>query len=118
MIAMATIAAAGVAQARFQRETTNQAPTTSAAGSGISISARIGCRTRPNSTPASMALASDDGIVATALRRAASRGPSRPSATPTTRNAPTAAPKPPSTAPVAASSAAPGVDQAPEIGIL
>ena len=66
--------------------------------------------------PASMALASAEGIAATARPN----GLTNPAATikrPATRNAPVAAANPPAAAPVAASSAAPGSDHAPEIGI-
>ncbi len=63
-----------------------------------------------------MALASAEGIAAT--RRP--NGRTRPAATirtPTTRKAPIAAGKPPAAAPVAASSAPPGVDHAAETGM-
>ena len=86
-----------------------------AAATGVSTKALIGARHRPNSTPASMALASEPGIAATARPS----GLMRPAATnsPLARmKAPTAAGQPPSMAPVAASSAAPGVDHAPETG--
>ena len=82
----------------------------------VSISALIGARQSPNRMPASMALASAEGIAATARPK----GLTNPAVTikrPATRNAPVAAANPPGAAPVAASSAAPGSDQAPEIGI-
>ena len=66
--------------------------------------------------PASMALASEAGMAATA-RPNGLMSPAATMRTPTTRKAPTAAGKPPLTAPVAASSAAPGVDHAEEIGM-
>src|SRR5271166_2823351 len=86
------------------------------APTGASISPRMGARHRPNKTPASTAFASGPGTDATSRPN----GLNSPAATirrPTTRNAPTAAGNPPAVAPVAARSAAPGVDQAPEIGI-
>ena len=89
---------------------------TSVAAIGVSINALIGARQSPNRMPASIALASADGIAATA-RPNGLTSPAVTSRTPTTRNAPVAAANPPVAAPVAASSAAPGVDQAPEIGM-
>src|SRR5271167_2214134 len=89
---------------------------TSVAAIGVSINALIGARQSPNRMPASIALASADGIAATA-RPNGLTSPAAPSKTPTTRNAPVAAANPPVAAPVAASSAAPGVDQAAEIGM-
>ena len=81
------------------------------APTGASISPRMGARHRPNKTPASTALASGPGMEATSR----ANGLKSPAATirrPTTRNAPTAAGNPPAVAPVAARSAAPGVDHA------
>ena len=62
-----------------------------------------------------MALASAPGIAATA-RPNGLNSPAATNSAATVKNAPTAAGQPPATAPVEASSAAPGVDQATEIG--
>ena len=78
---------------------------------GCSATARTGARQSVNRIPASMALASGAGIAATA-RPSGFHKPATVSSTPQTRKAPTASPKPPAGAAVAASSAAPGVDQA------
>src|SRR5208337_3846728 len=72
--------------------------------------------TEAEQDPASIALAIGPGIAATNRPN----GLNRPAATisrPTARKAPTATGKPPAAAPVAARSAAPGVDQAAEIGM-
>src|ERR1700677_712577 len=82
----------------------------------VSINALIGARQRPNRMPASMALASAEGIAATA-RPNVLINPAATINRPATRNAPVAAANPPAGAPVAASSAAPGRDHAPEISI-
>ena len=87
-----------------------------AADAGASASARIGARQRPNSTPASIALASVGGIAATS-RPNGRISPAATNSRPTTRKAPAASGKPPAVAPVAASSAAPGVDHAAAIGM-
>ena len=116
MISPATIAAVGVASNRFHRETSSQATMTSAADQGTSTIALIGARLRPKSTPASMALARDAGIALTA-RPNGLINPAATISSPQTRNAPTAAGNPPAGVAVAASSAAPGVDQAAEIGM-
>src|SRR5580698_2915828 len=87
-----------------------------AARRGASAIALIGARQSENKTPASMALASGEGIAAIARPN----GRIRPAATisaPQMRKAPTAEGKPPLTAPVVANKAAPGVDQATEIGM-
>ncbi len=86
------------------------------AATGASSIAAIGFRHRPNRTPASMALASGSGMAA--MRRPNGRiSPAAIRRSPTTTKAPTAAGKPPGIAPVAARSAAPGVDQATKTGI-
>ena len=90
--------------------------TIGAARRGASAIALIGARQSENNTPASMALAKAGGMAAIARPN----GRIRPAATisaPQIRKAPTAEEKPPLTAPVVASKAAPGVDQAPEIGM-
>ena len=66
-------------------------------------------------TPESIALASGAGMAATA-RPSGRKSPAITISTPQTRKAPTAAGKPPPTAPVVASRAAPGVDHAMETG--
>src|SRR5580704_8205141 len=87
-----------------------------AADFGASLSAWIGARHRPNSTPASIALASVAGIAATS-RPNGRINPAATNSSATTTNAPAAAGKPPTVAPVAASNAAPGVDQAEDTGM-
>src|ERR1700729_2152421 len=116
MIRPAAIAAAGVAYSRFQRAIKTQTRMIGAARRGASAIALIGARHSENSTPASIALASAGGMAATA-RPNGRTNPAATSSAATTTKAPTAAGKPPATARVEASSAAPGVDQAAEIGI-
>lgn len=83
--------------------------------SGLKPIAFTGAKQRPISTPDSMALASGAGMAATA-RPSGLNSPATTISAAQMRNAPTAALKPPSIAPVLASSAAPGVDQAMLIG--
>ena len=111
----ATRNASGAAQRGRNRSASSQATTTGATASGFSAMPVMGPRQSWNSTPASMACATETGMRATS---APSCGMS-PVATmrmPVMRKAPTATGQPPSTVPVAASSAAPGVDQATVIG--
>jgi hypothetical protein len=70
-----------------------------------------GAKQRPMSTPASIALASAGGMEDT-IRPSGFQSPATTISRPQRRKAPTAASKPPSTAPELASKAAPGVDQA------
>src|SRR4051812_7359161 len=96
--------------------TTPQPITTGSAIIGTSATALTGAMQKLKSTPASMALASGAGIASTA-RPSGFQRPAITTSAPATMNAPTAAAKPPSTTPVAASNAAPGVDQAIAIGM-
>ena len=107
----ATATAAGTASSRLIRATTAQASTMASPATGCSAPARTGARHSTNRMPASMAFASGAGIAATA-RPSGFHSPAAVSSTPQTRKAPTASAKPPAGAAVAASSAAPGVDQA------
>src|SRR5882757_6781140 len=99
------------------RATTAEATTMARPSAGSSATARTGARQSPSSTPASIALASGGGMAATA-RPSGFHSPATTISAPVTMKAPTAAGKPPGTAPVVANSAAPGVDQAMLIGIL
>ena len=77
--------------------------------------ARIGARHRFNSTPASIAFASEDGIAATA-RPNGRHSPAITINAPLNRNAPTAAGNPPSGIAEDANNAPPGVDHAMLMG--
>jgi len=83
---------------------------------GDSTTARTGTRQSGTSTPASMAWAIEVGIAATNRPSHGMAAVSR-SRAPTTTKAPTATGHPPVGAPVVASSAAPGVDQATVTGM-
>src|SRR6185437_3533652 len=113
--ASTTSTAAGTAYSRLNRKTNAQTTTTGSPIIGTMATARTGARHNPSSTPASMALASAGGMAAT-TRPSGFHSPAAMINTPQTRNAPTAAGNPPSGAPDAASSAAPGVDHAMLIG--
>jgi hypothetical protein len=63
---------------------------TGSARTGVIATARIGARHRFSKTPASIALASEDGIAATA-RPSGRHSPAITISTPLARNAPTAA---------------------------
>src|SRR5581483_3227172 len=93
-----------------------QTITTGSARIGTAAIALKGARQNSSSTPASIALAIGAGIASTA-RPSGFHRPAITTSAPATRNAPTAAENPPATGPVAASNAAPGVDQAIAIGI-
>lgn len=88
---------------------------TGRASAGAITTACIGARHRFSNTPASIAFASADGIAATA-RPNGRHKPAITISAPLTRNAPTAAWKPPSGIAEDASSAPPGVDHAMLIG--
>src|SRR3954469_14905159 len=90
--------------------------TTGSAIIGTSATALTGATQKLSSTPASIALASGAGIASTA-RPSGFHQPATTTSAPATMKAPTAAANPPSITPVAASSAAPGVDQATAIGM-
>src|SRR5580658_4048675 len=104
-----TATAAGTAYSRQNRQTMAHVRMTGSARVGVMATARIGARHRFSSTPASIALASEDGIAATARPNGRQR-PAITISTPLSRNAPTAAWKPPSGSAEDASSAPPGVD--------
>jgi hypothetical protein len=82
---------------------------------GLKPMALMGAKHRPMMTPASMALASGVGMDATARPSGLNR-PAMMISTAQMMKAPTAAEKPPSITPVAASSAPPGVDHAMLMG--
>ena len=101
---------------RRNRPTTAHATTIGKPIHGACATAFTGARHRPSNTPASMALASAAGMALT-QRPSGFHSPEATTSAPLRTNAPTAAGKPPSTAPVVASSAAPGVDHAIVTGI-
>ena len=95
--------------------TTTQASTIGRPSTGSKAMAFTGAKQRPISTPDSMALASVAGMAAT-MRPSGFQRPAMTISTAQTMKPPTAVANPPSIAPELASSAAPGVDQAIEIG--
>src|SRR5947209_6469378 len=108
--------AAGTAHRRASRSITTQVSRIGPTDHGCAAKPRTGARHSSSTTPASIAWAIGVGIAA--MRRP--RGGHNPvitSSAPVTRKAPTAAGHPPCTAPVLASRAAPGVDQASVSGI-
>ncbi len=107
--------ASGEAQRGASRCARAHTTITGATASGFAATPSTGPRHSWNSTPASIACAIGVGIRAISAPSAGT-SPVSTISTPTSTNAPTAAGQPPSTAPVAASSAAPGVDQATVIG--
>src|ERR1700722_7944225 len=88
---------------------------TGRASMGVTAMARIGARHKPSNTPASMALANEDGIAATA-RPNGRHSPASTISAPLSRKAPTATGNPPSGIPDDDSNAPPGVDQAMLMG--
>ncbi len=111
-----TANAAGTAHLRANRSRTTQVSRIGPTSHGWAAKPRTGSRQSSSTTPASIACAIGVGM---AVISAPSLGhsPVTRMSPPTTRNAPTAAGQPPRTAPVLASSAAPGVDQASVSGI-
>ena len=108
--------AQGAAQRGRSRAARSQTATTGRTAIGFVASPVIGPRQSWRRTPASIAWATEAGMRA----MSAPSGGTSPVSTisrPVTMKAPTAAGHPPSTVPVEASSAAPGVDQATVIGI-
>ncbi len=116
MTTAAATKASGAAHRGASRANTSHVRTTGATSHGFATSPPTGARHSGSSTPASIACAMEGGMRAIRRPRRGQTAVSRMSPA-TTRNAPTAAGQPPSTAPVAASRAAPGVDQATVIGI-
>lgn len=112
----ATANATGTAHRAAYRCSTSQVTITGATTAGLTGSDFTGARHIGSSTPASMACAISVGIAAISAPRRC-QNPVSTMSIPATANAPTAAGQPPATAPVLASSAAPGVDQASVIGI-
>ncbi len=108
--------AAGTAQRAAKRCSASHTTSTGITTAGLVRSAPTGARHSGISTPASMACAISTGIAAIS-RPSRSHHPVSTTSAPVTTNAPTAAGQPPATAPVLASRAAPGVDQASVIGI-
>ena len=113
---VAVASAPGTAQRRATRSSTSQVASTGRMAAGCATAAWNGCTHRCSSTPASMALASAVGTLATA-RPSGRTSPQRASRMPVSRNAATATPNPPAGRVPAANNAAPGVDQAMVIGI-
>ena len=109
--------AAGTASSRLIRATIAQVSTIASPSTGVPATARTGARHSGSSTPASIALAIGFGIAATA-RPSGLNCPARMSSTAQIMKAPTAPANPPGATLDPASSAAPGVDQAIEIGSL
>src|SRR6478735_7501460 len=117
--AMTTRAAPSAPMTAHRRATatrTSHVTMTGAIAAGDATTARNGAPQSVSSTPASMALASGLGIASTSRSSGRTR-PHSASNSPQTTKAPTAEANPPEGTVAAASSAAPGVDQAMVTGI-
>ena len=101
--------AAGTAQRAKKRTPTSHATTMGTTAAGWSTRLVTGARHSSTTTPASMAWAIGGGMRLIS-RPSIGHRPVRTYSRPARRNAPTAAAQPPSTVPVLARSAAPGVD--------